>query len=179
MVGVIPVDPGQRSADEPATQEVDFRDFFEREYERLGRAAFLLCGDAGEAEELAQEAFVRVYEHWDRVREMGSPVGYLYRVALNLQRSRLRRLGAWARRRPVAEPAGPGDPAAWVETRDEIARGLAALPVGQRAALLLVEWLGMSDEEAGRVLGIAPTSVRVRISRARTALRGLSGDDDG
>jgi DNA-directed RNA polymerase specialized sigma24 family protein len=56
---------------------------------------------------------------------------------------------------------------------------LAALPSGQREALVLVEWLGMSTEDAGAVLGIEPVSVRVRVSRAKTALRGpIDGEDE-
>jgi DNA-directed RNA polymerase specialized sigma24 family protein len=55
--------------------------FSEREYRALVRFAFLLCGDAGEAEEIAEEAMARVYERWDRVGSMGSPGGYTDRVA--------------------------------------------------------------------------------------------------
>jgi DNA-directed RNA polymerase specialized sigma24 family protein len=48
---------------------------------------------------------------------------------------------------------------------------LASLPETQRAALVLVEWLGMSADEAAPALGIEPVSVRVRLSRAKAALR--------
>jgi RNA polymerase sigma-70 factor, ECF subfamily len=156
--------------------EREFSVFFESEHLQLGRALYLLTGDSGEAEDLAQEALVRVYERWDRVRTMDSPTGYLYRTALNLNRSRLRRLAVRARRltRVLPEP----DPAKAVEQRDEVARALASLPDGQREALILVEWLGMETEEAGRVLRIEPVSVRVRLSRARAALRERFGGSD-
>jgi RNA polymerase sigma-70 factor, ECF subfamily len=146
-----------------------FEPFFEAEYPRLARALFLVTGDGSEAEELAQEAMVRVFERWERVRRMTSPTGYLYRIALNLNRSRLRRLAVRARRLVI--PGTSPDPATTAEARDELSRVLASLPDGQREALVLVEWLGMDAEEAGRVLGIEPVSVRVRISRARAALR--------
>ncbi len=55
-------------------------------------------------------------------------------------------------------------------------RALLALPAGQRAALVLVEWLGMTGEEAGRVLGLKAGSVRARLHRARTALREALGE---
>jgi RNA polymerase sigma-70 factor (ECF subfamily) len=146
-----------------------FESFFEAEYPRLARALYLMTGDRAEAEELAQEAMVRVYERWDRIRRMSSPTGYLYRTALNLNRSRLRRLAVRARR--LVAPGQPPDPASAAEARDELGRALASLPEGQREALVLVEWLGLDAEEAGRVLGIEPVTVRVRISRARASLR--------
>ena len=60
-----------------------FEDFYRTEFPSLVRALFLLVPDADEAQELAQEAMVRVYERWDRVSGMTSPGGYLYRVATN------------------------------------------------------------------------------------------------
>lgn len=161
---------------EARNPEGDFAAFFAAENVRLARALYLLTGDSGEAEELAQDALVRVYERWERVREMGSPTGYLYRTALNLQRSRLRRLAARARR--FSRVQAQADPAKAIEDRDEVARALASLPHGQREALILVEWLGMGAEEAGRVLRIEPVSVRVRLSRARAALRERFGGQD-
>ena len=149
---------------------LDFRDFFEAEYERLGRALYVLTGSRAESEDLTQEAMVRVYERWGRVRTMDSPIGYLYRTAMNLHRSRLRRLGVRARRAILAD-RHPDDPLEAVHHRDEVDRLLAALPETQRQALVLVELLGMSSEEAARILEIEPVSVRVRLSRARAHLR--------
>ncbi len=75
------------------------------------------------------------------------------------------------------------DPADAAAASDEVARALAALPDGQREAVVLVSWLGMDAEEAGRLLGIEPVSVRARLSRARTTLRRHLDqpldDDDG
>jgi RNA polymerase sigma-70 factor, ECF subfamily len=153
-----------------------FEPFFEAEYARLARALFLLTSDASEAEDLAQEAMVRVYERWEHVRTMRDPVGYLFRTAMNLSRSRRRRLLVAARR--ALGPRATPTPADATETRDELDRALAALPVGQRQALVLVEWLGLSDEEAGSILGIRPVSVRVRVSRARASMRQLREDTD-
>jgi DNA-directed RNA polymerase specialized sigma24 family protein len=82
----------------------DFEDFYRTEFPSLVRAMFLLVMDVDEAQELAQEAIVRVYERWDRVSAMTSPGGYLYRVARNLNRRRIRSLAVRARRR--REPCG-------------------------------------------------------------------------
>jgi len=154
----------------------DFRLFFQDEYARLARALFVLTANRTEAEELTQEAMVRVYERWDRVGLMDSPAGYLYRTALNLHRSKLRRIATRARR-PLRHADGP-DHLAEIEDRDELGRLLEILPPAQRQALVLVELLGMSAEEAGRILRIEPVSVRVRLSRARTLLRQRANDGD-
>ena len=149
-------------------QGVDFATFFHDEYEVLLRAVYLLTGDRYEAEELAQDTFVKACERWDRVRTMDNPVGYLYRMAVNAHRSRLRRVGLATRR---ALSLRQSDPISESDDRDQIRRALASLPVTQREAVVLVEWLGLSDVEAGEVLGISPGAVRVRISRARATLR--------
>lgn len=157
-----------REVIEPEAGRGSFEAFFRDEYARLGRALYLLTSDVSVADELAQEAMVRVYERWERIRRMESPTGYLYRTAMNLHRSALRRAARGVRQLLERRQ----DPLDRVEDRDELDRLLEALPIGQRQALLLTEWLGMSAEEAGRVLGIRPVSVRVRVSRAKAALRG-------
>jgi RNA polymerase sigma-70 factor, ECF subfamily len=144
-----------------------FEEFFEATYEPVLRALYLVAGSRHEAEDAAQEAFVRMYERWDDLRQHPNPAGYAYRTALNAYRSRLRRLRVAARRMIRAVPP---DPLTASEDRDELRRAMKGLSRGQREALVLVEWLGMSDEEAGQVLGVAPVTIRVRISRARQAL---------
>jgi RNA polymerase sigma factor (sigma-70 family) len=154
---------------------LDFEEFFQAEYRGLVRTLCLLTADQAEAEELAQETMARVYERWDRVRTMESAGGYVYRVAVNLNRRRLRHLAVRARR-VLAMRVHP-DTEQSPETRMEIADAIASLSMGQRRAFMLVEWLGMSAEEAGRILRIAPASVRSRVHRARAALRdGLNHD---
>jgi RNA polymerase sigma factor (sigma-70 family) len=168
---------GTRVLEPERAAATDFASFFASESLRLGRALYLLTGDASEAEELAQEALVRVYERWDRVRAMASPTGYLFRVALNLHRSRVRLLVVRARKAIAAAPNI--DPEARAEVNDELGRALASLPVRLREAVVLVEWMGLDTEEAGRILGIEAVSVRVRLSRARASLREhLRGDED-
>jgi RNA polymerase sigma-70 factor (ECF subfamily) len=165
MMIVVPVD---KQPDDFAVERDAFGAFFGEHYERLGRAMYLLTGDIGEAEDLAQDAMVRIYERWDRVGSMDSPEGYLYRTAMNLYRSRVRRAAVRLRRGPAAAPE---DPLGASEDRDDIGRLLRSLPVGQREALVLVEWLGLGADEVATILGIEPSSVRARVSRAKAALR--------
>jgi RNA polymerase sigma factor (sigma-70 family) len=159
---------------EARTVAADFESFFRAEYRSLCQALVLLVGDALEAEEIAQETMTRVLERWDRVGVMDSPAGYAYRTALNLQRKRIRRLAVRAKRRFASVPVA--DIGASASDRHDVHRALRELPDGLRAALILVDWLDMDTEEAGRVLEIKPASVRVRLHRARSALRDALGE---
>jgi RNA polymerase sigma-70 factor (ECF subfamily) len=169
---------GRSGALEEVTTVTDlrFEEFFQAEHVRLARALYLLTGSAAEADELTQEAMVRVYERWDRVRQMDSPQGYLFRTALNLHRSRLRWLATRARH--IVHATSSPDPAEVVQRRDSLARALGSLPTGQREAVVLVEWLGMDQEEAATALGVKPGSVRARLSRAKVDLRRMLEEED-
>lgn len=160
-----------------AEVEFGFEDFFRSTYPRLAQAGLLLTGDRAEAEDLAQEAMARAFERWDRVRKMESPEGYVYRTTLNLHRKRVRRAGVLDRLRLWERPRGM-DPADEVEPRDQVLRILGSLSREQREALVLTGWLGLSAEEAGRVLGIDAASVRGRVHRARLAVRERHGGGD-
>lgn len=146
-----------------------FEDFVQSHYEPLWRAFYLLTGNHEEAEDLAQEAFCRAFERWDRVRDMRNSVGYLYRIGVNAHRSVLRRLSMAVKH--SIRPGTPDDSIARVDERDAVRRLLAELPRGQREALVLVDWLGLTSEEAGQALGVAPGTIRVRVTRARRMLR--------
>jgi len=159
---------------EAQTVALDFESFFRAEYRSICQALVLLVGDPLEAEEIAQETMTRVLERWDRVGAMDSPAGYAYRTALNLQRKRIRRLAVRAKRRFASVPVA--DIGAAASDRRDVQRALQQLPDGLRAALILVDWLEMDTEEAGRVLGLKPASVRVRLHRARSALRDALGE---
>jgi RNA polymerase sigma-70 factor (ECF subfamily) len=157
------------------TDGVDFDDFFAARYGQLVRACLLLTGNPDEGEDLAQEAMARVLERWDRVAVMDDPEGYLYRTALNIHRNALKRLAMIARRRAVhqrSEDLGETD------RRLDLRHAIRSLPRTQREALVLVEWLGYSAEEAGRLLGIESVSVRGRLHRARESLRQRYGGSD-
>jgi len=159
---------------EARTVALDFESFFRAEYRSLCQALVLLVGDTFEAEEIAQETMTRVLERWDRVGAMDSPAGYAYRTALNLQRKRIRRLAVRAKRRFAPIPVA--DIGAGASDRHDVRRALQELPDGLRAALILVDWVDMDTEEAGRVFDLKPASVRVRLHRARSALRDALGE---
>jgi RNA polymerase sigma factor (sigma-70 family) len=152
----------------PSERSVDFEGFFREEHERLFRALWLLTRDRHEAEEVMQDAFLRLWERWGRVSGQPDPVAYLYRTAMNVWRSRLRRAAAAARKTVHHERRD--DEMAEVEGRDVVVRALAGLPARQRAALILMDVLDLSSERAGAVLGIRPVTVRVLAARGRATL---------
>jgi RNA polymerase sigma factor (sigma-70 family) len=138
----------------------------------------VVTGSLAEAEELAQEAMARAYERWDRICGMRSARGYVYLTAVNLNRKRLRRLAVQARKLLAAAPPEP-DLTETVGLRRDLMEALAALPRGHREVLVLVGWLGMDAEKAGKVLGITASSVRSRLARARSTVREILGGPRG
>lgn len=153
-----------------------FEVFFEAEHERLLRALFVVTGSAEEADELMQDAFVAVWERWDRVGTIRDPTGYLYRTAMNRFRSRLR-AAKTAARRAIGVDLRP-DLFEAVDERDLVVRALAGLSERQRAALVLTDLLDFDSEEAARVLGVKPSTVRALASQGRAALRKAAEQPD-
>ena len=75
-----------------------FEEFYRATSRPLFTALCLVTGDRQEAEEIAQDAFVRVFERWGHVRVLEDPTGYLFRVSMNVFRSRYRRASLGLRR---------------------------------------------------------------------------------
>jgi RNA polymerase sigma factor (sigma-70 family) len=158
-------------------QPLAFEEFFQAQRARLLRALYLLTGNAEEAEEVLQDAFLALWERWDRVAGMDDPVGYLYRTALNRYRSRVRRAVRAARR--VTGQAHGADLFAEADERDAVARALAGLTPRRREAVVLTEVLGYGSPEAGKVMGVADATVRRLAQDAREDLRrALEAHDD-
>jgi RNA polymerase sigma factor (sigma-70 family) len=143
-----------------------FEDFFRAHHVRLFRALCLSTGSRDEAEEVMQDAFLSLWQRWDRVADLEDPVGYLYRTAMNRVRSRYRSATRAARRRLVSA-AQPHDAFSAIEARDVVMRVLRDLIPQQRAAIVLTCLLDYSSEEAGRMLHMQASTVRTLSTRAR------------
>jgi RNA polymerase sigma factor (sigma-70 family) len=149
----------------------EFDAFFEEHHARLYRALVIVTRDPHEAEEITQEAFVRVWAKWEHVSGLEDPVGYLYRVAMNFWRQRKRRAVRAARyllrfTRPPSE-----DALQKVDLAHELERLILQLPPRQRAALVVTEYLGYDSTAAAAILGIQPGTVRMLVSNAKTRLQ--------
>jgi len=169
----VPPQTGEGAAvsDAPAR----FDDFFQDRYPQLFAALCLITGNRHEAEEIAQEAFVRLLERWERVVSLENPPGYLFATAMNLFRKRYRR----ARLLDWLPMLGQESDHAFdvVDARDLLIRALRDLPPRQRAAVVLTTMFDYPSEEAGRIMGISDSTVRVLARRARAELRAIVGND--
>lgn len=154
------------------TRDSEFRDFFAHESARLQRFATMLVGDPNEAAELAQEALVRVYKRWGRIRD-GSPSAYARRIVLNLVRS-AHRYNKLRRERPL--PTGPestDSQAVRVEEWLRVSTALTQLSPVRRATILLRFYEDMSEHEISTTLDRPLGTVKSDIYRALRQLRPL------
>lgn len=146
--------------------DLAFADWAAARQRRLVRAAYLMTGDLPLAEDLVQEALVKVCQRWERLRD-GRPEAYARTILY-------RDHATWWRRRreyAVAEvrddrPVVPGS----VEDADVVRAALLRLPGKQRAVLVLRYFEDLSVAEAAEVLGVSPGTVK---SQTHDALRNL------
>jgi RNA polymerase sigma factor (sigma-70 family) len=164
----VPAEPGEEAA--LAAEIRSFEEFYEANFRRVFTAMCLVTGDRHEAEEIVQDAFLRMFERWDGLRNLDDPTGYLFRASMNLFRNRYRRVSLGLRRALSMVPPQRDDLAA-VETHDAVVRLLQELNPRQRAAVLLTAILEYSAEEAGRMLGLRASSVRALTTRARARMK--------
>lgn len=142
------------------------------------RLAYFLTGDREQAEDLVQDAFVRVAGRFRHLRVPDSFDAYLRRTIVNqftsqLRRRKLERAHA-ARERGLEPVTPPDDPA----LRDELWCALATLPDRQRAAVVLRYYEDLSERETAQILGVSTGAVNQLVVRAMASLRGhMKGDE--
>jgi RNA polymerase sigma factor (sigma-70 family) len=132
----------------------------------------LLCGDAHAAEELAQDAFVRLCREWWRVRRMDHPEAWLHRVAINLAMSRWRRRSAERRaRRRLETERPPGEAPADDAARVSVRAAVAALPSRQKTALVLRFYLDLPYAQIARLMEVKESTAKSLVAAALENLR--------
>jgi RNA polymerase sigma-70 factor (sigma-E family) len=151
------------------TSEAAFSAYVAARRPQLYRTACLLCGDPHRAEDVVQDALVRLYAAWDRVARMDNIDGYVRRIIVNADYSDRRR--PWRRERAGEArdiPLHPGFP---VEDADAIRAALRALPPGQRRVIVLRHIWNLTIEETAAELGISTGTVKSQSADAVVALR--------
>jgi RNA polymerase sigma factor (sigma-70 family) len=143
-----------------------FEEWFRAEHPALVGSLIAVDGNLEAARDAAAEAFARALVHWPRVQAMERPGAWLYRVALNVQRRRLRRAALEARllRRREQEPPAVPEPA--VEVWDAVRH----LPRQQRAVIVLTYVADLPQAEIAQILGVRRGTVASHLSDARAAL---------
>lgn len=160
-----------------------FEAFVAGETERLFRTAYLMTGDAADAEDLVQEAFVRIARRWHRVRSMKRPAAYARRALVNLALDGARRRSKL--RAELDAPEGGAEHADETAARalrevDDLAEfrwALAQVPPGQRAVLVLRYWEDLAVAEVAEILGCSAGTVKSAASRGTARLASILAGD--
>ncbi len=145
-----------------------FEEVFVTEYQSMVRLAYLLIGSVAVAEEIVQEAFIRLQGRWDRV---DAPGGYLRSTVVNMSRNEIRRRGREQRAvRRHPRPDGSIDLGA-----DEMLDAVAQLPPKRRAAVVLRYYEDLTEREIADILGVRPGTVKSLLHRGLKQLRAALG----
>ncbi len=146
-------------------------DLFRAEYPTVVASVRLIVGSEAVAEEIAQEAFCRAIERWRRVRSYDNPAAWVQVVALRLAVRNDQRRRTGDRLQPAWSSATTDRP----EDID-LQRAIAALPVGQRQAIVLHHLCDLSVDQVAEVLSLRPGTVKTQLHRGRAALAAALGE---
>ena len=139
-------------------------ELYQREYLPMVRLAHLITGSNEAAEDIVQEAFVRMHKSWDRAERPGA---YLRRIVVN-------GCHTWHRRRRMERERMPRPPAEGVEPEArELLDALARLNPRQRSALVLRFYADMSEADVAQALGCRPGTVKSLVHRGLRELEGM------
>ncbi|HEY7667223.1 MAG TPA: RNA polymerase sigma factor [Actinomycetota bacterium] len=156
-----------------ASTPVDFSTFFAEEHPKVFKALYFVTGNRADAAELSQDAFLKLWERWDEIDRIDDLTAYLFRVALNGSRMRTRAAFRASRRLTASGPES--DPFNEIDIREDVRLMLLQLAPRQRAALVLLDLYGYGSEEAARIMGVRPSTVRALATQGRSALRTTGG----
>jgi RNA polymerase sigma-70 factor (ECF subfamily) len=148
-----------------------FEPWYLREHPKVVAALTWVAGDPHVAADAADEAFARAYADWRRVERMSSPGGWVYRVALNVVRRRMRR--AALEQRTIEPPAEVAD-----VVDNEIWAVVQQLPERQRVAVVLRYLLDLPEKEVAVAMGISRGTVASALAAARQRLAAWLTDEE-
>jgi RNA polymerase sigma-70 factor, ECF subfamily len=159
------------------SDSADFDAFYSATVRRVVVYLYVAGGDRGDAQDIAQEAFARAWQHWAKVGGYDDPEAWVRTVAWRLMANRWRGVRRWvaarARMGPPVEVTGGPSP-----DRVAVVDALQRLPKAQRQAIALHYLLDMSVGDIAATTGVPAGTVKAQLSRARTALARLLGDHD-
>ncbi|HEX9063870.1 MAG TPA: SigE family RNA polymerase sigma factor [Streptosporangiaceae bacterium] len=162
---------GQGRQDRERDAAAAIESLFHAHYPRLAYTAFSLTGDWDLAEQLAQEAFLRLWRRWRWIADPQAAPAYLQRTVLNLARETIRR--KVIERRVLKARGMERPPQAEPDTAEMIAlrRAIAGLPARKRECVVLRFLLGLSEAETASLLGISVGTVKSQTHKGLRLLR--------
>ena len=140
-----------------------FEAFYTENLARIVRACFLVTLDRAAAEDIAAEAFARLWSRWGAIHGTDHAGGFVFKTAMRLCRKRVRTV--------VPEVSGTEDPADAAVQRADVFAALAKLPLRQRQAVVLRDWAGFETRDVARMVGARESTIRVHLARGRESLR--------
>jgi RNA polymerase sigma factor (sigma-70 family) len=166
-------DRGQETY-QPGSRE-DFDRLYRSAYPRVYRTLMVILGDPAEAEDCAQDSFVKAFQAWKRWRPDAPAEAWIHRIAVNRaisyrRSARLRSVGELLRR--LGRPAASTDPAQ-VATRPDLLTALRSIPPKLAAAIVLRYYHGYNNREIAAALGVSERTIGTRLSQAAERLRPL------
>lgn len=156
-----------------ATMVRSFRAFYEAHVDRVMAVAVALTSDRAAAEDVTQEAFARAYREWRRVGEYDQPGAWVRKVAVNLTRSRWRKLRNEARGLARVGAPPPDDPPELPPADAAVWRAVRRLPHRQATAIALHYVDGLSVAEIADLTGVAEGTTKSDLHRGRKRLADL------
>lgn len=151
----------------------DLQGLYDAAYRRLVGQLTVMTGSLAEAEDVVQEAFVKAILHERTLRRVGNPEAWVRTVAVNLARSRWRRLKRFAHLMPQLAPDDLTDRGELSEDRATLVDALRRLPQAQREAIALHHLADLPVAEVAETLDVPVGTVKARLSRGRAVLGAL------
>jgi len=158
-----------------AGDDASFLDFASTQRTRLRATAYLMCGDWHRADDVVQEALIRLYVAWPRIAAGAAVPAYARRTVINTALNLARK--ASSGEIPVAEVRDEGKEADPVDVRLDIVAALGRLGPRQRACVVLRYFEDQSVAEVAELLGCRQGTVKSQTARALDALRTILGED--
>ncbi|MCW2797803.1 SigE family RNA polymerase sigma factor [Nocardioides sp.] len=162
----------------PSRDKLEFAEFVAARSPALHRAAYLMVGDVGLAQDLVQEALTKTYVAWPRLRDKANAEAYTRRAITTTAISWYRRK-RWSSERStetLPEQPSPGH-ADRVTDSAFLWECLLALPVRQRAAIVLRYYEDLTEAQTAEAMGCAVGTVKSQVSAGISKLRNRLGDD--
>ncbi len=169
-------DRGQETY-QPGSRE-DFDRLYRSAYPRVYRTLAAILGDSADAEDCAQDSFVKAFQAWKRWRPDAPAEAWIHRIAVNRaisyrRRAQLRSVPELLRR--LGKPAGSADPA-HVAVQPDVLAALRSIPPKLAAAIVLRHYHGYNNREIAAALGVSERTIGTRLSQAAEKLRALLGE---